>query len=211
MPWLPSVSNDNSHSELKSASADLFQPEANEAPGVIIHALTGDRSVSLESPVNLSTEQLTRVESLNFLPRLSNRSAINKQSSMLSFCSNAVLACPKPSSLRPLNLFFVYYFPLFFAIAMSTVGTANTDPSILDDDDEKALATQDISGRNINQTKLTTLLRMKFGVGAYDIHVSCSQVSENFGNSTGIRTNICLQIMHNTYCIKAPRKLSLVS
>lgn len=61
---------------------------------------------------------------------------------------------------------------------MSTVLAANTVSNILDDDDSKALPTQDICGRNINQTKLTALLRMKFGVGAYDIHVSCSQVSE---------------------------------
>ena len=47
-----------------------------------------------------------------------------------------------------------------------------------DDDEPNGLTTQDISGRNINQTKLTALLRMKFGVGAYDIHVSCSQVAE---------------------------------
>jgi hypothetical protein len=57
---------------------------------------------------------------------------------------------------------------------MSAVVTANTVPDILDDNDTKGFATQDISGRYINQTKLTTLLRMKFGVGAYDIHVSFS-------------------------------------
>jgi len=48
----------------------------------------------------------------------------------------------------------------------------NIDHDMTDDDVPEALATQDISGRNINQTKLTTLLRMKFGVGAYDVHVS---------------------------------------
>jgi hypothetical protein len=31
---------------------------------------------------------------------------------------------------------------------------------------------QSISGRNIDPTKLTMLLRVKFGAGAYDIHVS---------------------------------------
>jgi hypothetical protein len=48
--------------------------------------------------------------------------------------------------------------------------------------------TQDISGRNINAAKLMTMLRKKFGAGAYDVHV-----------------------MHNSYCIMAPRKLSVVS
>jgi len=59
---------------------------------------------------------------------------------------------------------------------MSAAVTADTTRNAPEDDDDEAdgLATQDICGRNINQTKLTALLRMKFGVGAYDIHVSCS-------------------------------------
>ncbi|KAI4662996.1 uncharacterized protein J4E79_004308 [Alternaria viburni] len=44
---------------------------------------------------------------------------------------------------------------------------------------------QSISGRNIDPKKLAMLLRVKFGAGAYDIH-----------------------IMQNSYCIIAPRKLS---
>jgi len=39
------------------------------------------------------------------------------------------------------------------------------------DDDEDDEDTQDISGRNINPAKLTALLRAKFGVGAYAVHV----------------------------------------
>lgn len=30
---------------------------------------------------------------------------------------------------------------------------------------------QDISGRNINPTKLTALLKARFGIGSYEIHV----------------------------------------
>ncbi|KAF1850769.1 uncharacterized protein K460DRAFT_361536 [Cucurbitaria berberidis CBS 394.84] len=44
---------------------------------------------------------------------------------------------------------------------------------------------QSISGSNIDPAKLTMLLRVKFGAGSYDIY-----------------------IMHNSYCIIAPRKLS---
>ncbi|KAL1795666.1 hypothetical protein ACET3X_005890 [Alternaria dauci] len=44
---------------------------------------------------------------------------------------------------------------------------------------------QSISGRNIDPNKLTMLLRVKFGAGAYDVH-----------------------IMQNSYCIIAPRRLS---
>jgi len=54
------------------------------------------------------------------------------------------------------------------------------------DEDEDDEDTQDISGRNINPAKLTALLRAKFGVGAYAVHM-----------------------MHNSYCVKAPTKLSL--
>lgn len=41
-----------------------------------------------------------------------------------------------------------------------------------DDDLLDAAPTQAISGRNIDPMKLRTLLRIKFGAGTYDIHVS---------------------------------------
>ncbi|KAF2253071.1 hypothetical protein BU26DRAFT_515451 [Trematosphaeria pertusa] len=44
---------------------------------------------------------------------------------------------------------------------------------------------QSIPGRHINPTKLTALLRIKFGAGTYEV-----------------------QIVQNSYCIIAPRKLS---
>ncbi|KAI1349843.1 hypothetical protein F5Y01DRAFT_168465 [Xylaria sp. FL0043] len=49
-------------------------------------------------------------------------------------------------------------------------------------------ATQDISARHISSMKLMAMLRMKFGIGAYDVHM-----------------------MQNCFYIKAPRKLSKVS
>ncbi|KAL6704963.1 hypothetical protein ACN47E_007508 [Coniothyrium glycines] len=55
----------------------------------------------------------------------------------------------------------------------------------LDDDHSEWDDAQSISGSNIDPAKLTTLLRIKFGAGAYDIH-----------------------IIQNSYCIIAPRKLS---
>ena len=68
---------------------------------------------------------------------------------------------------------------------MSTRANIVTDILNLDDDDDvpDGLATQDISGRNINQIKLTAMLRMKFGVGAYDVHVSCNQASKTFSTN----------------------------
>ncbi|KAI0103825.1 hypothetical protein GGR51DRAFT_523570 [Nemania sp. FL0031] len=45
--------------------------------------------------------------------------------------------------------------------------------------------TQDISGRSISSTKLVQMLINTFGAGAYDVHVA-----------------------HNSFCIKAPRKLT---
>jgi hypothetical protein len=41
-----------------------------------------------------------------------------------------------------------------------------------DDDLSDFEDAQSISGTNIDPTKLTMLLRIKFGAGAYDIHVS---------------------------------------
>lgn len=38
-------------------------------------------------------------------------------------------------------------------------------------DDIDYMETQDVSVGNINPAKLVTLLRAKFGVGSYDIHV----------------------------------------
>ncbi|KAI8941653.1 hypothetical protein NX059_002866 [Plenodomus lindquistii] len=53
------------------------------------------------------------------------------------------------------------------------------------DDDWDLNEAQSISGRNIDPEKLTMLLRIKFGAGAYDVH-----------------------IMQGSYCVVAPRKLS---
>lgn len=47
---------------------------------------------------------------------------------------------------------------------------------------------QSIPGRNIDSRKLAAILRMKFGIGAYDI-----------------------SIMQDSYYIVAPRRLSMVS
>jgi hypothetical protein len=57
-----------------------------------------------------------------------------------------------------------------------------------DDDFEYEAPTQAISGRNIDPTKLKILLRTKFGAGSFEV-----------------------QIIQNSYCINAPRKLSNVS
>ncbi|KAH3941062.1 hypothetical protein HBI56_136300 [Parastagonospora nodorum] len=54
-----------------------------------------------------------------------------------------------------------------------------------DEDLEYEPPTQSISGRNIDPAKLKILLRTKFGAGSFEI-----------------------QIIQNTYCINAPRKLS---
>jgi hypothetical protein len=93
----------------------------------------------------------------------------------------------------------------------SSVMKANTIPDILDDDTPEVRAVQNISGRYIDQTKLMALLRMIFGVGAYDVYVSFVRVFSGLNTSGGLRTNHYLQMMHNSYCIEAPRKLSLVS
>jgi hypothetical protein len=45
----------------------------------------------------------------------------------------------------------------------------------LPDNQELELVTQDISGRNIDPSKLTAALRMKFGISGYDVHVSVDE------------------------------------
>jgi hypothetical protein len=42
---------------------------------------------------------------------------------------------------------------------------------------------QSISGRNIDPTKLTMLLRIKFGAGAYDIHVRLPKAARGLQTS----------------------------
>jgi hypothetical protein len=59
---------------------------------------------------------------------------------------------------------------------MTTISVSNFNPSLselnsLTDDLPEFEPTQAICGRNINPTKLISLLRTKFGAGAYDIEV----------------------------------------
>lgn len=63
--------------------------------------------------------------------------------------------------------------------AVASIRAPNSLPEpfwdeILEDEIPEVAPTQAISGRNINPTKLISLLRTKFGAGAYDIHVSVS-------------------------------------
>ncbi|TAQ89903.1 hypothetical protein B7494_g1779 [Chlorociboria aeruginascens] len=53
------------------------------------------------------------------------------------------------------------------------------------DDDVISMSTQEIPCRDINHSRLRSMLTIKFGSEAYDIH-----------------------IIHDSYCIRAPRKLS---
>jgi hypothetical protein len=44
-------------------------------------------------------------------------------------------------------------------------------PGVMQEDPPKVQTTQDISGRYISSIKLVNMLRIKFGVGSYDVHV----------------------------------------
>jgi hypothetical protein len=72
----------------------------------------------------------------------------------------------------------------------SSIATRCSNEPVYDSDDdlEWEFPTQSIAGRNIDPTKLKILLRTKFGVGSFEV-----------------------QVIQNTYCINAPRKLSTVS
>jgi hypothetical protein len=62
--------------------------------------------------------------------------------------------------------------------AMSTAlrfATPFGDPEKHNDGTPECDAFQSISGRNIDSSKLLSLLRMKFGAGSYDMHVSYNQ------------------------------------
>jgi hypothetical protein len=71
-----------------------------------------------------------------------------------------------------------------------TIATRCPNDVLYDSDEDREYdpPTQSISGRNIDPAKLKILLRTKFGAGSFEI-----------------------QIIQNTYCINAPRKLSNVS
>jgi len=55
---------------------------------------------------------------------------------------------------------------------MSSLCNPNIISNPLDQVVSTARTIQNISGRYINQGKLETMLRMKFGVGAYDLYAS---------------------------------------
>ena len=62
---------------------------------------------------------------------------------------------------------------------------------------------QSISGRNIDPKKLAMLLRVKFGAGAYDIHVSTLQTTRDKPHEwehelTGIADNAELVLYHRS-------------
>jgi hypothetical protein len=80
--------------------------------------------------------------------------------------------------------------PLLTTTMAVTNAIRHTNEAVYDSDDdfEWKRPTQSISGRNIDPTKLKILLRTKFGVGSFEV-----------------------QVIQNTYCINAPRKLSTVS
>ncbi|KAI0432195.1 hypothetical protein F5Y09DRAFT_160853 [Xylaria sp. FL1042] len=65
------------------------------------------------------------------------------------------------------------------------LGSQREDPENEADVAERDNTTQDVSARHISSTKLMAMLRTKFGIGAYDVHM-----------------------MQNCFYIKAPRKLS---
>ncbi|KAI1277692.1 hypothetical protein F5Y07DRAFT_83058 [Xylaria sp. FL0933] len=68
------------------------------------------------------------------------------------------------------------------------LGPQREDPESEVEETERDNTTQDISARHISSMKLMAMLRTKFGIGAYDVHM-----------------------MQNCFYIKAPRKLSKVS
>jgi hypothetical protein len=84
--------------------------------------------------------------------------------------------------------------------SLSTVHYPSTPFAVLDDRDDDIPdidAFQSISGRNIDPDKLLGLLRMKFGAGTYDMHVSCTQVppsiARNADNSPPDRAELLLR------------------
>jgi hypothetical protein len=61
-------------------------------------------------------------------------------------------------------------------MAMATMSAASHFAITNDHEDSLSIDTsQSIPGHNIDSSKLLSLLRMKFGVGSYDMHVSRNQ------------------------------------
>lgn len=92
----------------------------------------------------------------------------------------------------------------------SPIGATFDVPDLHFDEITDTIPTQAISGRNINRTKLMTMLRTKFGVGAYDVSVRSYHLSES--TRLTFKTVMMLtliQILRDSYCIVAPRKLSI--
>lgn len=68
-------------------------------------------------------------------------------------------------------------------------------------------AFQDIVGRDINPTKLMALLRMRFGVDRYEIHVRCFHEECVLLCSEGTNQGTP-QMIHDVYSVRAPERLS---
>lgn len=77
----------------------------------------------------------------------------------------------------------------------------------MDDTFDELDFAQSISVSNIDSGKLKELLRVKFGAGAYEVHVN----SPSLPHAWDLVLTLIAQFMHNSYCIIAPRKLSTVS
>jgi len=55
---------------------------------------------------------------------------------------------------------------------MSSVANTTSDSDLDSDSDVKSLPTQEIPSKDINRARLRSMLTIKFGIDAYDMHVS---------------------------------------
>lgn len=73
------------------------------------------------------------------------------------------------------------------AVNVPHFGTAFRDFNAHDDDDDDFDDYQSIPGSCIDATKLLSLLRMKFGAGTYDMHVSYTHTPSDAQTNTDNR------------------------
>ena len=91
------------------------------------------------------------------------------------------------------------------ANARPFIGTNEKKLSLDQPATKTTTTSQDIHVGNINPTKLARMLQSEFGPGVYQVHVGAISSPAKVAS-----TNKELQMMHNTYSIRAPRILSIV-
>ncbi|KAI3556118.1 hypothetical protein CABS01_13020 [Colletotrichum abscissum] len=106
---------------------------------------------------------------------------------------------PTPEPYHPINSFLEKFSPRVRKLVMSQRTTSSHLIAPNDENESVDVATlsQDISARDINPAKLTSLLRDKFGSGSYNVHSSSGLDDAQYVHDTSSATSFCSKPLSN--------------